>query len=383
MFHLFGIARWRDSKEKSNPVDPANPVDGRVAKMDPLSPETSPILKELLPQEMKDLFLSLGLRPFRVQQVLSWIYGHAALSFQEMTNISKTDRAFLDENARIGHLEILGRERAADGTEKWLLGLEDGLRIETVLIPEEGHWTQCISTQVGCAMGCGFCRTGTMGLRRQLKAWEIAEQVVLARRALEGGKVRNVVLMGMGEPLANYDAVVRAIRLMLLPGGLDLSKRRITLSTCGLVPEMKRFAAEGLGVNLAVSLNATTDELRSRLMPINLRYPLKELLAACRELPLPPRGRITFEYILFQGVNDSSDGARRLVRLLRGIRCKINLIPHNPFPGSPFARPSEQRILEFKVILSEAHFTTPIRWSHGAEISAACGQLAGGAPESP
>jgi 23S rRNA (adenine2503-C2)-methyltransferase len=186
--------------------------------------------------------------------------------------------------------------------------------------------------------------------------------------------------MGMGEPLANYDAVVRAIRIMLLPEGLDLSKRRITLSTCGLIPEMKRFAEEGLGISLAVSLNATTDELRSRLMPINRRYHLKELLAACRDLPLPPRNRITFEYVLFKDLNDSDEDARRLVRMLRGTRCKVNLIPHNPLPGSPFQRPSGERVLAFQAILADAAFTAPIRWSHGAEISAACGQLAGDLP---
>jgi 23S rRNA (adenine2503-C2)-methyltransferase len=295
-----------------------------------------------------------------------------------MTDISKEDRRFLEERCRIGELEILERQKAPDSTEKWLLGLEDGLRVETVLIPEEDHWTQCISTQVGCAMGCGFCRTGGMRLSRQLRAWEIVEQVVAARRSFEGGRVRNVVLMGMGEPLANYDAVVRAIRILLLAEGLDLSKRRITLSTCGLVPELKLLAEEGLGVSLAVSLNATTDELRSRLMPVNRRYPLGALLSACRELPLPPRGRITFEYVLFGGLNDSPEDARRMVRLLRRIRCKVNLIPHNPFPGSPFSRPEEARVLAFQRILADAGLTAPIRRSHGAEISAACGQLAAG-----
>ncbi len=341
-----------------------------------------PILKGLLPEEVAALLAGWGLVSYRCQQVLEWIYRRQALSFQEMTNISKADRTFLDQNARIGHLELLTRERDSDHTEKWLLGLEDGLRVETVLIPEADHWTQCVSTQVGCAMGCGFCRTARMGMRRHLQAWEILDQVVVARRAFQEAKVRNVVLMGMGEPLANYDAVVQALRLMLLPAGLDLSKRRLTVSTCGIIPEMKRLASEGLGVSLAVSLNATTDELRNRLMPVNRRYPLKDLLAACRDLPLSPRQRITFEYVLFQGINDSDEDARRLVRLLRGIRCKVNLIPHNPFAGSPFQRPSEGRVLAFQRILADAAFTAPIRWSRGAEISAACGQLAGDAPGS-
>jgi 23S rRNA (adenine2503-C2)-methyltransferase len=336
-----------------------------------------PILKELLPKEMTDLFVQWGLRPYRTGQVVSWIYVYQALTFEEMSNISKSDRSFLAEHARIGDLRVMEQRRAADGTEKWLLGLEDGPGVETVLIPEEGHWTQCISTQVGCAMGCGFCRTAAMGFRRHLRTWEIVDQVVVARRGFEGGRIRNVVLMGMGEPLANYDAVIRAIRIMLLPQGLDLSKRRVTLSTCGLVPEMRKLASEGLGISIAVSLNATTDEIRSRLMPINRRYPIKILLAACRELPLPSRSRITFEYVLLKDVNDTLEDAGRLVKLLRGMRCKVNLIPHNPYPGSPFQRPSEAHVLAFQRVLADAAFTAPIRWSHGADISAACGQLAG------
>jgi 23S rRNA (adenine2503-C2)-methyltransferase len=335
------------------------------------------ILKDLSPEDLRDLLVSWRLLPYRAQQVLGWIYKRQALTLDEMTNIPKADRALLEERCRIGHLELLARRRADDGTEKWLIGLEDGLKVETVLIPEEGHWTQCLSTQVGCALGCGFCRTTRGGLRRQLRAWEIVDQVVVARRALAEGHIRNIVLMGMGEPLANYDAVVRAIRLLLLPEGLDLSKRRITLSTCGMIPEMRRLASEGLGISLAVSLNATTDELRSRLMPINRRYPIEALLAACRELRLPPRSRITFEYILFDGVNDSPEDARRLVHLLSRIRCKVNLIPHNPFPGSPYEPPTEERIVAFQRVLTDAHITAPIRRSRGAEISAACGQLVG------
>jgi len=341
------------------------------------------VLKELLPEEMKELFVSWGLRPYRARQVLEWIYRHTALDWDEMTNISKGDRALLRRLARIGHLEVLQRKVAPDGTQKWLLGLEDGLRVETVLIPEEGYWTQCVSTQVGCAMGCAFCRTARIGLKRPLKAWEIVEQVVVARRSFREGRVRNVVFMGMGEPLANYDAVVRALRLLLLQEGLDLSKRRVTLSTCGLVPEMRRIMQEGLGVNLSVSLNATTEEVRTRLMPINRKYPLGELLAACRELPLPPRGRITFEYVLIKGVNDSLEDAKRLCRLLRGIRCKVNLIPLNPFPGSPFQPPGEETIERFKSVLGDAYLTVPIRWSRGAEICAACGQLAADYPLAP
>jgi 23S rRNA (adenine2503-C2)-methyltransferase len=274
-------------------------------------------------------------------------------------------------------LAIIEREHASDGTEKWLMGIEDDLMVETVLIPEEDHWTQCISTQVGCQMGCSFCRTASLGLVRHLRTWEIVEQVAAARRVFQKGRIRNVVLMGMGEPLANYEAVVKAIRLMLLPEGLDLSKRRVTLSTCGMIPELQRLVTEGLGISLAVSLNATTNELRDRLMPINRIYPIEALLETCREIRLPNRERITFEYILFAGVNDSREDARRLVRLLHGIRCKVNIIPHNPFPGSPFQRPADEQVFDFQRILTDSHLTAPIRRSHGEEINAACGQLAG------
>jgi 23S rRNA (adenine2503-C2)-methyltransferase len=338
------------------------------------------ILKELLPQELRELLVGWGLRPFRAEQLLKWMYLRLATDFQEMTDISKADRATLAQRCRVGELELLQSEAASDGTQKLLLGLHDALRAETVIIPEQDHLTQCISTQVGCSMGCAFCRTSSLSLKRHLRTWEMIEQVVMARRLVPGGRVRNVVLMGMGEPLANYQAVVKAIRIMLEPRGLDLSKRRITLSTCGLVPELRRFVAEGLDIGLAVSLNATTDAQRDILMPINKKYPLGLLLQTCRELPLAPRNRITFEYVLLDGVNDSLEDARRLVRLLKGLRCKVNLIPHNPYPGSPFRSPPEDRILAFQKTLSDSGMTSPIRWSHGREIWAACGQLAAGEP---
>lgn len=346
-------------------------------RMNP-NPSERPVLKDLLPQELSKLFARWGLKPYRLTQVLSWIYKRQSLDFQEMTDISKQDRSTLANVCRIGQLGLLNRQRASDGTEKWLLELEDGMRVETVLIPEQDHLTQCISTQVGCSMGCSFCRTSLMGLRRQLKTWEIVEQVVMGRRLLQGEKIRNVVLMGMGEPLANYQEVVRALRIMLDRRALDLSKRRITLSTCGLIPQIRRLASEGLGISLAVSLNATTEDQRSRIMPINKVHPMGELLRACRELPLPARTRITFEYVMLGGFNDSVADARRLVRLLQGIKCKVNLIPHNPYPGSPFRRPQQERIIEFQRILADSGITAPVRWSHGSEISAACGQLAAG-----
>ncbi len=345
--------------------------------MDLMETQEPLILKELLPAELQELVVGWGLRPFRASQLLKWMYVRQASNFQEMTDISKADRAFLAQHSQIGQLRLLGRKKASDGTEKLLLGLDDGLRIESVTIPEEGHFTQCISTQVGCSMGCAFCRTSSLRLQRQLRTWELVDQVVTARRLLQGSRIRNVVLMGMGEPLANYRAVLKALKIMLDPKALDLSKRRVTLSTCGMVPELRELVSERLDIGLAVSLNATTEAQREALMPINRRYSLGLLLQTCRELRLPPRNRITFEYVLLDGVNDSPEDARRLVKLLKGIRCKVNLIPHNPYPGSPFKRPPEGRILAFQKILSDSGLTCPIRWSHGSDIWAACGQLAG------
>ncbi len=356
---------------------PATMAQGRALSMDHLDPKEPVILKELLPAELKDLLVGWGFKSFRTEQLLKWIYVRNATDFQEMSDISKADRAALAKSCEIGSLRVLERTLASDGTQKLLLELQDGLSIETVIIPEEDHFTQCVSTQVGCNMGCVFCRTSSLRLRRHLRTWEIVDQVVTGRRLMEQGRIRNVVLMGMGEPLANYDAVLKAIKIMLEPKALDLSKRRITLSTCGLIPELKKLVSEGLGIGLAISLNATTEAQRNMLMPINRKYSLAHLLETCRDLPLGPRNRITFEYVLLDRVNDSLEDARRLVKLLKGIRCKVNLIPHNSYPGSPFKRPPDDRILAFQKVLSEHGLTCPIRWSHGSEIWAACGQLAG------
>lgn len=334
------------------------------------------VLKQLLPEEVRDIFVAWGLRPYRAVQVMKWIYGRQSLDFHDMTDLSKRDRDLLSRRCTIGQLSLLERKVSTDGTQKWALGLEDGHRIETVIIPEDGHLTQCVSTQVGCSMGCKFCRTSYFPVRRNLKAWEIIEQVVMARRLIKTPLIRNVVLMGMGEPLANYDEVIKAIKIMLDPICLDISKRRITLSTCGLIPEMQRLASEGLGISLAISLNATTNEQRNLIMPINRKYPLELLLEACRNLPLPSRSRVTLEYVLLKDFNDSQEDALRLVSLIKGIRCKVNLIPHNPFPGSPFERPPQERILAFQRVLAQAGITSPIRWSRGQDIEAACGQLA-------
>jgi 23S rRNA (adenine2503-C2)-methyltransferase len=246
------------------------------------------------------------------------------------------------------------------------------------LIPDEDRQTLCISSQVGCQQACRFCLTGSGGFTRNLKAFEIADQVLEVERILRQERKRritNIVLMGMGEPLANFDEVMAALKVITSEKGLGFSPRRVTISTDGLVPEIDRLGNCGVKVNLAVSLNATTDEVRDRIMPVNRRYPIKELLAACRRFPLEPRRRITFEYVLLKGVNDSVEDAHQLARLLRGIKCKVNLIPFNPFPGSEFKRPDDVAVRQFQKVLLDNHYTAPVRESRGSDISAACGQL--------
>ncbi len=327
---------------------------------------------------LKARLTELGLPAYRAAQILQWIYLHHAQSFSEMTNIAKKDREQLAALFSLPSLSERAVERSVDGTRKFLFGLEDGHCIESVLIPDENRLTLCISSQVGCQQACRFCLTGAGGFVRNLQAWEIADQVLSVSRMLRlenEHPITNIVLMGMGEPLANFDEVVKALRVMTAEHGLGISPRRITLSTDGLVPGIDALARSGLRVNLAVSLNASTDEIRDRIMPVNRRYPLRELLATCRRYPLEPRKRITFEYVLLRGVNDSAEDARRVAALLRGIRCKVNLIPFNPFPGSAFERPEEPSIRRFQQILLDHHITAPLRESRGRDISAACGQL--------
>jgi len=335
-------------------------------------------IKSLTREALQQKLTSIGMKSYRADQILSWIFQRHARSFEEMTNIAKTEREVLDSTFSIPAIQVLQVECSTDGTRKVLFGLEDGHTIESVLIPDEDRLTLCISSQVGCAQGCRFCLTGSHGFIRDLRSWEITDQVLqVARMLLEenGRPVTNIVLMGMGEPLANFDEVVAALRVMTAEKGLGISTRRITLSTAGLAPKIKDLASAGTRVNLAVSLNAPTDEVRDRIMPVNKRWPLKELLAACRQFPLEPRRRITFEYVLLGGVNDSEQDALAVVRLLRGIKCKINLIPFNPFPGSAFRRPGERNIRVFQQILLSHQYTAPVRESRGSDISAACGQL--------
>jgi 23S rRNA (adenine2503-C2)-methyltransferase len=328
-----------------------------------------------------------NLPAYRAEQLIHWIYERHVSGIDDITEFSKDFRRRLNEIAFISNLEVAERLRSTDSTEKFLFSLEDGQKIESVLIGDDGRLTVCISSQVGCAMGCLFCLTGKGGLTRNLKAYEIVDQIISVNRILESeveppGKVEesarrkritNIVFMGMGEPLSNFDEVVEA--LWRIVDFIGISKRRITLSTSGIVPKILILPKKAPEINLAISLNATTDEVRNEIMPVNRRYPLKTLIAACRKYPVQPGRRLTFEYVLIRDMNDSADDAERLVGLLKGIRCKVNLISFNPYPGSKLKRSAEKRVLEFQKILSDHHLRAFIRESRGQDILAACGQL--------
>lgn len=342
----------------------------------PSAPPTVSNLLAFSSRGMEELVRSLGLPRHRARQILRWLYQSRVRDIQSMTDLSKQERTVLSGCTDIRRLESAGVLTSKDGTKKFLFRLQDGRSVESVLIPDEGRLTLCVSTQIGCTLDCSFCLTGTMGLHRNLKAYEIVDQVLTVQDHLgTRERLTNLVFMGMGEPLANFEAVSDAIsRLTNRTWGLGFSSRRITVSTAGLTPRFKEMAS--LGVNLAVSLNATTDELRDRLMPAANRIcPLRELMAACRDYPLPPRRRLTFEYVLLAGLNDSRDDAKRLAMLIRGIRCKVNLIPFNAFPGSEFKRPSEETVLAFQSLLKQAGFEVFVRKSKGRDVLGACGQL--------
>ena len=317
-----------------------------------------------------------GLKAYQGRQIRHWLFKKLAGSFDEMTSLSKSLRTLLKEKADINHLEEIRKLASEDGTQKYLFRLSDGHFIETVLIPEEDHFTICISSQAGCAMGCLFCSTAKQGLKRNLKASEIIDQVIQVRKSMGPDRLTNIVLMGMGEPLANYDAVVKSVGNLISGDGMNFSHRKVTLSTCGLVPQIKSLGRDTT-VNLAISLNAADDETRSLLMPVNRKYPLKSLISACRDFPLPNRRMITFEYILIKDINDRPQDALKLTGLLSGLRAKINLIPLNPSPGAEMSAPLPEKILRFQEILIENHFTAIIRKSRGSDIQAACGQLSG------
>jgi 23S rRNA (adenine2503-C2)-methyltransferase len=313
---------------------------------------------------------------YRATQILSWIYRRHASSFAAMSDLPQALREALARHFIFPTLMPAVVAESADGTRKLLFQLDGRAAIESVLIPDPPRLTLCISSQAGCGMACAFCATARLGLVRNLTAVEIAGQVLAAQAVLRAAeRISTIVFMGMGEPLANYEAVVQAIELLTADWGVGLSARRITVSTVGLVPAMQRLVGD-TGVHLAVSLSGTTDAQRERLMPINRRYPLETLMTMCRSLPIPQRRRITFEYVMLAGVNDSLDDADRLVRLLRGIRAKVNLIPFNPFPGAGFTCSSPQTVLRFQERLLAHHVHATIRQSRGRDIQAACGQLA-------
>jgi 23S rRNA (adenine2503-C2)-methyltransferase len=334
-------------------------------------------LKGLDAKEFEEWATGQGLETYRGRQIRAWIFKKLAFSFQGMTNLPKDIRTLLGERASLSPSEIVKTQVSKDGTKKLLFQLKDGHFIESVLIPERDHFTICISTQVGCAMGCRFCLTGKHGLKRNMTPGEIMDQVIQVKRSMEEPeRLTNVVLMGMGEPLANYNAVTKAMGNLIAEDGMNFSHRKVTLSTCGLVPQIKELGKHTT-VNLAVSLNAADDETRNSLMPVNRKYPLKHLMHACKAFPLPNRRMITFEYILIKGINDRDEDAVRLVKLLSGMRAKINLIPLNPLPGQDMSPPPIEKIQHFQNILIQNHFTAIIRQSKGQDISAACGQLSG------
>jgi 23S rRNA (adenine2503-C2)-methyltransferase len=335
-----------------------------------------PDLAELDIPELEAALETRGGERFHARQLYRWIYKRGVVDFERMTDLSKDLRARLAAEFQLTTPAVVSDSRSIDGTRKFVLELADRRHIETVFIPDTPAMTFCISTQVGCAMGCGFCLTGKMGLVRNLTAGEIAGQARVL--AAETGMLEhpfNIVLMGMGEPLHNYDHTMKALRILHSEHGLSVSPRRVTLSTVGIVPGLQRLAHEPLMPNLAISLHATTDEQRTELVPPNRKYPLAEILETCRRFPLKKRSRITFEYVMLDGVNDTVDDARRLAKLLAGIKSKVNLIPLNPAPGIPYERPSVERVDRFAQILADRHITVSVRKSRGRDIRAACGQL--------
>lgn len=333
-------------------------------------------LAELEREEIEDAFEALEIPRFHARQVFHWIYGRGVTDFGAMTNLSKSLRKKLSEKFTIGTPVIATHQTSTDGTTKFLIRLPDGRDIESVFIPDTPAQTFCISTQVGCAMNCAFCLTGKMGLVRNLSTGEIAAQVrLLAQHTRLTGQAFNIVLMGMGEPLHNYAATMKALRILADKDGLALPSKRVTLSTVGVLPGLEKLAQEPLMPNLAISLHATTTEQRDRLVPVNRKYTLEDLIEACKRFPVAKRRRITFEYVLLNGVNDTPDDARRLVRLLSGIRSKVNLLPLNEAPGIAFTRPSDERVNAFARILADKGVVVSVRRSRGRDIRAACGQL--------
>jgi len=334
-------------------------------------------------EDLKAFFQERGEKPFRATQVIKWIHQHGVDNFDEMSNVSKALREELASFAEIRAPEIAIDDRSNDGTHKWLLRLDDGNCIETVFIPEEGRGTLCISSQVGCALDCTFCSTARQGFNRNLTVGEIIGQLWIAKNILQPNPeddrvITNVVMMGMGEPLLNFEKVVKAMELMLDDNAYGLSKRRVTLSTSGVVPALDRLK-DRIEVSLAISLHAPNDALRDQLVPVNKKYPIKQLLDSCNNFMegKANREKITIEYVMLDGVNDSDEHARELAILLRDVPCKVNLIPFNPFPETRYKRSSNNRIHRFRDILEKAGLIVMTRKTRGEDIDAACGQLAG------
>jgi 23S rRNA (adenine2503-C2)-methyltransferase len=361
--------------------------------LDPMVAQTEPVaavpaesaridLVGLTRAELAAELATIGAEKFRAQQLWQWIYNRGATEFAAMSSLSKKFRAELAEHYVVGRPEVSRALESIDGTRKWLLKFPDGQEVESVHIPEDDRGTLCVSSQVGCTLTCKFCHTGTQKLVRNLSPAEIVGQVMNARDKLgewpspaEDRQLTNIVMMGMGEPLYNYENVAKALKIVMDNEGLALSKRKITLSTAGVVPMIERCGAE-LGVNLAVSLHAVTDELRNVIVPINRKYPIKQLLDACRSYPGSSNARrITFEYVMLKDVNDTPAEARELVRLLDGIPAKVNLIPFNPWPGAPYECSTPAAIKAFADIVNDAGYSSPVRTPRGRDILAACGQL--------
>jgi 23S rRNA (adenine2503-C2)-methyltransferase len=331
----------------------------------------------LLPSELEDLAISLGASRYRGRQLATWMYRKGVLDLDAMSDLPKDFRAALSAEWHAVTPDVERVTLSQDGSRKLVFRLADGSRVSAVVLPDDDRITLCLSTQVGCGYGCAFCLTGTMGLERNLGPDEIVGQLLAANALLdEGQRLTHLVFMGMGEPLANYAALVTSLRIITgAKLGIGYSPRRVTVSTVGLVSGIDRLGREDLRVNLAISLHAASDEVRERLMPINRSWNLAALMDAVRRYPLAPRQRVFFEYVLLDGVNDSPEEARRLAKLLRGIRAKVNLIPFNDWAGAQFQRPPLARILAFQAVLLDADVTTTVRWSKGEDIGAACGQL--------
>ena len=327
--------------------------------------------------ELKEIFSTWKVEAYRVNQVFTWVYHYHCRDFNEMSNISKSLRSQLAEHFHFSLPKIQQRTHSKDGSIKYLMELNDGAVVESVWMPSESRKTLCLSTQVGCRLNCSFCLTASLGLKRNLTAGEIIGQHIAINEELdEEDQITNVVFMGMGEPLDNYGPVVDALRIMTSPEAMKVSTRKVTVSTSGLVEKMKAFQEESLHINLAISLNASDNATRDRLMPINKKYPIEVLIDCLKQYPLKPQRRHTIEYVLLEGINDSDEDAQRLAKWLKGVPCKINLIPFNSFESSEYRPPSDQRVLKFQNYLIDQGFSAFIRKNRATDILGACGQLA-------